>query len=921
MNKRISIAVAVGLLTSAISGCSDNNDATKYLADAEAQLAAQDVNASIISLKNAIKMEPKNVAARLMLGAIYLDLGNGPQAEKELEKALRLNGDKATVIPLLARAYYLNENNQAILDLNDKTSDLPENVLGRYLLFKSLAHLKFEQKEQSKQALAQIPNNEQSKFNRLLAQAYFNFGEANFEESKSLAHEALALEPKDPEALFLLANLGGLEKEYNIAAEFYRKYLDAQPMMRSIEILLANALLLDEQYQDAEKYADAILKLLPSQPFANYIKAIVSMHNKEYQQANKHAELAIQNKFNQPNIKLVAGASAFYLKKFEQANHYLEPLLKYLPEEHFARRMVIVSQLELGLVENLSDNLTVPVISNEQDAQFYSALSYKLLQHGATSQAQKLMSANPVIDPKNANHLLRDGLMKMLVNDEAALAQLEKAVDIQPDLKNAETAIAYLALRQGDVAKAKAMAFKWQKEFPEKARGYNLEAMIALNRQDPTLAKKQLEKAISVEPKHSFAYVQLAKLAASEKDISKAKSTINNAVELFPDNINVLRQYHVIYRDEQALELLANSAKRNSENDNFKVVLAEALVLQRQVDKALQTLKEIAVDQKTPKLYWKLLVFSYHLQNNETMIEDTLNNWRKMNPYHIEWVYYLTDLYIKKQNIKDALKLVNSSLETHENNLQLNTIKTQLLLQDKQIAQAERHYSSYKDTINEQTTKDFIESRLALANNQLDVALPLLDSVYQAKPSAVNARTLMIALNANKQPEQAIAISEKHLSQFGFDAGLATMLANSYLNAGKRKNALATYQNIAKVQEKNFVALNNAAWLSMEEGNLEQALTYIERAEVINPTEPNVLDTYGKILAGLGKNDLALEKYKKALENAAQQNPEIILNYIELLISLDKNNEAKQRLKSIAVKTEAQRKRKSAYERLLASRS
>ena len=52
-----------------------------------------------------------------------------------------------------------------------------------------------------------------------------------------------------------------------------------------------------------------------------------------------------------------------------------------------------------------------------------------------------------------------------------------------------------------------------------------------------------------------------------------------------------------------------------------------------------------------------------------------------------------------------------------------------------------------------------------------------------------------------------------------------------------------------------------------------------------------------------------------------QQNPEIILNYIELLISLDKNNEAKQRLKSIAVKTEAQRKRKSAYERLLASRS
>ena len=867
MIKHFSIVAALGI-AAAITGCSEQNSASQYIVEAEAQLAVSDVNASIISLKNAIKLEPQNADARMKLGAVYLNIGNGPLAEKELEKALKLKADKATIIPLLARAYYLNENNQAIIELYDQVSSLPTYASGRYLLFKSLAHLKFEQVDKAKQAAIEIQSNEQSGFNHTLAQAYIHFSEGQFDRSKQLAKEAILIEPTDPEVLFLLANIASLDKEFNLAAEYYQKYYKVQPLARSIEVLLANALLHGEQYQQAEIHADNILKLIPTQPFANYIKAVVSMHNKDYQLANKHAEQAIQNKFNQPNIKLVAGASAFYLKKFEQANHYLEPLLKYLPEDHFARRMVIVSQLELGMIENLANNLTIPTIDNEEDAKFYSSLSYKLLQHGATSQAQKILSATPVIDQNNANYLLRDGLLKMMVNDEAALTQLEKAVDIEPGLTTADTAIAYLALRQGDVAKAKSMATKWQKESPELARGYNLEALIAIYRQDNALANKLLEKAISVQPDHSFSYIQMAKLAIHEKNESKAKQFIDEAVQRFPDNINVLRQYYLIHRDEQALALLASSVKRNTNDDNFKIILAEAWIAQQDIDKALQVLNDVSVTTVTPKLYWKLKVFAYRLQSNETLLENTLSQWRKTNPYHVEWVYYLTDYYIKKQKYTEAIKLIDDSLKAHTNNLQLSIIKTQLLLQNKKVTQAEQHYQSYKNQITEQAAKDFIDSRIALAKNQFDVALPLLESIYQATPSVLNARTLIIALNADKKPEQAVAIAETYLKTQKFDSGLAMILANSYLNAGNRNNALIAYERIIERQKDNFVALNNAAWLSMEKGKLEQALAYIKRAEAINPQEPNMLDTYGKVLAGLGKNNLAQEKYKKALENA-----------------------------------------------------
>ena len=72
----------------------------ELLALAKQQIESQEINAAIISLKNAVSLTPQNAEARLLLADTYLTIGNIKGAEKEVEKAKSLgaNLEQVTII-------------------------------------------------------------------------------------------------------------------------------------------------------------------------------------------------------------------------------------------------------------------------------------------------------------------------------------------------------------------------------------------------------------------------------------------------------------------------------------------------------------------------------------------------------------------------------------------------------------------------------------------------------------------------------------------------------------------------------------------------------------------------------------------------------------------------------------------------------
>ena len=65
----------------------DKERSKEYLEDALEWLQKGDGQAALIQLRNAIKEDPENYQARLLLGRLYLEIGNVPAGRKELELA------------------------------------------------------------------------------------------------------------------------------------------------------------------------------------------------------------------------------------------------------------------------------------------------------------------------------------------------------------------------------------------------------------------------------------------------------------------------------------------------------------------------------------------------------------------------------------------------------------------------------------------------------------------------------------------------------------------------------------------------------------------------------------------------------------------------------------------------------------------
>jgi cytochrome c-type biogenesis protein CcmH/NrfG len=125
-----------------------------YVDDAKKYLKKGDMNAAVIQLKNALQKDPNNVTARKMLGEIYLKVGNGPAAAKELDAAIRRGAkDKETQV-LLARAYLMQNRFADVLKAAaDDVSD-PDIRLS-VLLVRARAHLGLRQFDDSEKAFAE----------------------------------------------------------------------------------------------------------------------------------------------------------------------------------------------------------------------------------------------------------------------------------------------------------------------------------------------------------------------------------------------------------------------------------------------------------------------------------------------------------------------------------------------------------------------------------------------------------------------------------------------------------------------------------------------------------------------------------------------------------------------------------------------
>ncbi len=893
----------------ALSACGEKETLESHLNSAKVHINANEVNASIIALKNAIRLDSKNAQARFLLGQVYLNLGDGVSATKELERAKAFGYTDKQLLPSLARAYILTESDADVIALSEEASHLAIEQQSHYLAYQTLAALRTENKELAQESVKTALSISKQGIYSLLANAYLQLSESNNTEAEGLVKRVLTINPNQVDALMLQGQIATVMRDFKLASDSYKQYLLLQPRSGVVELFLADALLRAENYIEAEKHADAILARVSSQPFAHYIKSMARFHAKDFTKSSEHAEAALAANFNQMNLKLVAGASAFYLKNWEQATNHLTSIIKYLPKEHLANRMLAVSQLELGLVSEISDTLDGFTEGDDSDnnAEFLASLSFKLLELGAVSEAKKLVEQSGELDSDNAKTNARQGILKLMMNDPSGIEDLKDAVKLDPELVEAELALAFAALQSGDIKQANTIAQSWQSKYPEKAGGANLLASIAIKQENYAKAELLLLESLQLEPDNVFALSQQLRISRKQGNDELSKSRADYLVTVYPNNNKVLGLYFGTYRNEAALEKLISAYKLNTQDTQKAILLVEAYMSLEQLSKAESILKEMADIVKLPKRYWQLSVLIAKQKKDFKLMQSLLEEWFSKNPYHLEPVVLLADVYANKRDYQRALSMVNKGLELHENNLILQLINMQLLLNTNKIPEAKGLYKvlAVKD-INE-SLKDGLQGRIFLLEANFVQAVPKLESFYKNYANAQNAFYLSGAYVGNNEKDKAITLLSDFLTANPDNLRVKATLAGLYLeNEADKETAITYYTEVLEKQPKNVIINNNLAWLHLEKGNYKKAVDYAKTAFDFAPKVPNILDTYSQALLKTGDKEAALSYSNEAFELTKAKDIDIAINYAEALIANQHLIKAKELLESIVTITEAQ---------------
>ena len=892
----------------AVSACGNNETSQSHIEQAEKLLADKQNSSAIIALKNAIKLDVKNAKARFLLGRLYLESGDGYSAEKELERALELKYDTNKALPLLARAYMLTESDDDIFSLDKEAATLTQSSKAQYLAYKTIAALRTNNEKLAGETVELALSVSNVDGYSMLANAYLQFSKKETAHAATIVIRILTATPKNADALMLQGQIAIVEKNYTQAVNSFKKYLALQPNSNKVQLFIADAFLKNEQYVEAEAIADNILAKIPNQPFLQYIKAMVRFEVKDYKAASNFSGLSLSSGFKSFSLKLVAGASAFYLENYEQSHSHLSEIVVYLPSDHAARKMLIISQLQLGLIDNINDTLGDYASSKQDNSQFLSALSYELMELGAYEKAKELAKHVATYPKAHAKQSARVGILKLMMNDPSGVDNLELAIQQNPELISAELALAFASIKTGDMARANEIATKWLTQYPAKAGGHNLKATIFFAEGKLEQGEVELEKSLALEPNNVYALTEMVKLANHQEKRTKATALTEEAIIAHPYDLKILAQYFEFHKDESGLERLIKAQKENDKDVKYDILLAEGLIELKQYKRASDALEGHQITVKTPKRYWQLMLVVNSKQKDAQDMFLILDKWRKNNPYHLEPVLLLVNYWSAKKLPDRALSVLKRSFKQHPNNLMLHLVKMQVLLNSNRSSEA-RHFQRNLATFEfNKDLKAGIEGRILLLERSFSAAIPKLRQQYKAKPSARNATYLAYALKGDNQQQAAIDLLESYSLEHGVQPIVSLTLAGLHLAADESK-AIVEYEKLIKVQPNNIVVLNNLSWLYMEKNLLSKALIHAERAYSLSAKEPNVVDTYAQVLLKSGETAQALEKAEEAYELSKGKVVDIALNFAETLLVTNDKERAKKVLSKISAETKTQKEK------------
>jgi len=851
-----------------LSGCGDSKSIDDYVKSAQNSIVKNEFQEAIIALKNAVRIEPQNAKVRAQLGRVYIQHGNASGAEKELRRALDLGGDSNDIIPLLLEAImFSGQYDEAIEFINNINIDLSPAASDSVTLYRAIGLSYLSQINEHGYVIEKLkssPNTSYQKVGEL-------FKTLNDEDPLAFSSAVSQLPDVglEKEIWFFLGKVYLSNQNFSAATAMFNKYQGTREIDLRIKLYQAQSLLGESKFNESEILVDRILEVVEKQPLANQTKGIISYRNGKYKDALLYAEQSINNGLDLKINRLVAGISAYKLERFELSYHYLTSVIDEIPGEHPVRNILIMVQNELGYFSEAAELLKK---SNLDDKSFnlLALMSQKLLQTGKTAEAKELIEKSKDITLTTAESNFERGVFRLSLNDLEGILDLEKSLELSPELSKAKKALITAYLTQGKNNKAIDLAKELIEQSPDGHMGYLLLARSYLANENIIASEQALRKGYSVNPENNTTILFLANLLMAKSEWKEALAILYKQLTVKPVNTKILTTYYQASKSagevetDNAIQSIKNAARNNASRQDLSLLYGSVLYAEGKFKAAIKELEILNGSELKSEIYWLALGDSYINIGDYEQAKNTLEESLQYQPRNKISLMKLAEVYEKLSSFDLALNLVRKGLIYYPADEKLLSLSIYYSIRIHDYIGANTIIDALPDNMQSTALIKALKGQVLYGMKKYKESIDYLKIQYDIEPNTRHIAMLATAYYKSDLGNRAITTLKKYLDNNAKDVFARGLLAE-YAMVHNISLAQEQYEILLQKYPNNVLILNNLAWIEYKLKNYAKAKFHIDKALFKKPDNSKINDTLGMIYLATGKVELAISTFKKAL--------------------------------------------------------
>ena len=865
------IAPLAVVLTIVLIGC-DRTAPDALVARADQALTNQDYRAALLDLKAVLQEDPRHARARWLLAEVYLELGDGQSAEKELRRAQDFGVGVEAVLPALGRALVIQRDYQRLAELEIDPALAPQ-AKAEIMAWRALALIETDDLEGAQAAIDVATEAQPDAVDVRYVRARLLFEQEEHETSQQLAERVVKQFPDYAAAWSLLGEVhlvlqdsAKAEEAFGFAVEHRQYGWEDRAKLALIRVSL-------DKKAEAEKDALFLQKNAPQFHMGHYLAGVLHYRAGRIDQAEEALERALE--LSPQHFHTIYALARLHTEigntnrarlLAEQAN-LVQP--NYVPARELMAQWLIRENKGKE-----AERLVRPILQAQPDnAKAKDLLAASLLVQGRMSEAAELFNEISASGSDKFEAQLKAGTGLLLAGAaEDAQPVLRRAVDLEPDNVKANARLVASLVETEASQEGLRIAKALVERRPDDPDALNLLASAYLAAGEDQEATDVYRRTLSLDPGNQEASTRLAAEMVANGDGQQALEYSSAGLEKHPESLSLLLLHAEAARLLEDHDLrestLLSAIDAHPEEPSPRALLSRKYLDENSPEKALRLLSNFPETEHTGFLAARSEVYYRLNQLNEAQRD--LEALSRLLPPSVELAWQEVRMH---QALGDKVKLeaaLNRVLTLEPGASAAKLVKVRLAILDGRFEEARALLA--EDDLKDFDRKELLLTRIALelGVGNADAEVESAQQLFDTEPSSRHLFMLTRASLRAGKPKQAIALLGQWLDEHPDDLQMLIELSDVYQGQGMTDHAVERLRQVDKLDPENLYALNNLAWF-LRKYSPSEAQIFGRRAYQLAPDQPSIVDTYAVVLAETKDLDGALRVVDEGIQIVDQK--------------------------------------------------